>query len=606
MRNAALLAVAALVLAALPARAQETVPLPQGVAERIAAVLGDPATDLREGGGTLAAGESVEGSLAAVGGDLAVAGSVGGDVVVINGSLRLEAGARVDGEILVVGGEVDTDPDARIGGDIVAFGTPIPLCRTETGISIDTEGCEARGGQLVAAPVEDAVDEAAFDDESAQGGFAVETDGGDEWAADGDDEGRTSFVVAAGRSYNRVEGLPIRFGPAVETRGSNPTRVRALAIFRTEQGPELGPERWGYDARAEQFLGGHEAVRIGARLYSVIDPIEGWHLTDLENSLSTFFLHRDYRDHYEREGWSAYTTWAPVRSPVSATLEYRRERHRSLAPGSPWTIFDNDEPWRGQPLAGQGRLDALVANVEVDTRSESWDPSAGWFVRAEVEQALDSRLVRPAGLSPDPLEPATWVLDPLSYGDEWTAATVDIRRYNRISPTSRLNLRLAAGGSLSGDPLPSQRQHAFGGEGSLPGFGLFELDCGARRDSYRRGAEIDDPTWFPRYGCDGFAVFQAEWRSDIPFSFTWGHGDDDEDEEGWSGSSFSSLTADFGWAVFVDAATGWSEDAPDEPLAADVGAGITFGDFGFYAAVPIGESHGRGGLNFFIRLAPRF
>ena len=35
---------------------------------------------------------------------------------------------------------------------------------------------------------------------------------------------------------------------------------------------------------------------------------------------------------------------------------------------------------------------------------------------------------------------------------------IDVRRYTRVSPSGRVNLRLLAGGWLGGDPLPLQRR----------------------------------------------------------------------------------------------------------------------------------------------------
>ena len=46
--------------------------------------------------------------------------------------------------------------------------------------------------------------------------------------------------------------------------------------------------------------------------------------------------------------------------------------------------------------------------------------------------------------------------------------------------------------------------------------------------------------------------------------------------------------------------------AYDEETAVDVGAGILVGDLGIYFAVPVADGRERGGVNFFIRLAPRF
>lgn len=588
MRIPALL-IAVLALAAAPIRAQEGAPLPPEVARRITAVLNAPGTDRRSGDAGVDAGDSVAGSLAVVDGDLALAGRVEGDVVVVNGGLELRSGAHVGGQVIVVGGRVRVDAAAHVAGRVVAFPAAVPYCRLGTYIDLDPAGCGGGPTAPAASPVDVDVVEVPAD-----------TAAGEVLAAYPEEEsGRTSFVVDAGRSYNRVEGLPIRFGPSLQTAGLNPTRLRALAIVRTETGPEAGPGRWGFDARLEQFVAGRLGVRVGGRVYSLIDPIEGWHLTDVENSLSTFFLHEDYRDHYERQGWSAYATWEPAASPLSASVEYRHERHRPAAAGSPWTLYRNQEPWRPQPLAARGHMEAVGAALRLDTRSEQWDPSTGWHVSAEVEHALKSRLRRPSAMPAD----GGPELPEVAYPDGWSTGMLDIRRYNRISPSSRLNLRVAGAASLTGGGVPPQRQHALGGEGSLPGFALYELDCRARAGTVRRG----EATWYPQYGCDSFALFQVEWRGDLVSGISWTdlgmggrRGDDGRGEE-W----MSRFSADLGWVVFADMGAGWSARA-EEVAAVDIGAGITFGRFGVYAAMPVDEEQGRGGLNVFIRLAPRF
>src|SRR5690606_33321551 len=99
--------------------------------------------------------------------------------------------------------------------------------------------------------------------------------------------GRSDFLLTTGRSYNRVEGLPIAFGPRLETESSNPLRLEALGVYRTESGLNLDPAEMGYFVRADQYLGGFREFRVGAQLYSVVDPIEAWQMTDLETGLST-------------------------------------------------------------------------------------------------------------------------------------------------------------------------------------------------------------------------------------------------------------------------------------------------------------------------------
>jgi hypothetical protein len=591
MRRYGCLGLAALLSAAAPLAAQRTEPdstrvaiadadLPAAVAERLTAFFNDPRTIHFTGRTRIPADRTVQGDVGVLGGPVTVAGHVEGRLVVINGDVELLPGAEVTGDLTVVGGTVTGTEAARVGGEIVTYGERMPYRRA--------------GDDIVYAGA------GADDDEDRSGSVRFS-------------DGRADFVVATGQSYNRVEGMPITFGPVIETSGHNPLRLRAYAIYRTEEGAALGPERWGYDVRLEQFIGGHRALRVGAALRRVVDPIEGWHLSKLENGLATFFLHEDYRDHYERRGWSGYATWAPRGSPLSLTAEYRDERNRSLPAGSPWTLFKNDDPWRAQPLVAEGVLRSVSALGAMDTRNDRTDPSTGWYVQGVVERSVGTHLSRPAAAVYLPGGVPGGVLPDLRYGG-FTSGTVDLRRYNRISPGSRLNLRFFGGGALTGD-LPPQRQHALGGEGSLPGYGLFDLDCGARSQRYVRpgdtgSADDPPPAFYAAYGCDRFALAQAEYRGSLHFRLHWdGDYDDEADEAEVRGEDgrplrSESWTTNLQWVAFMDAGRAWGRDGGrDEPTAVDAGFGVLFGRVGIYGAVPL---EGGRGVNVFVRLNPRF
>jgi hypothetical protein len=595
MRIHALTALVALALAApAAARAQEPGALPRDLAERITEVLNDPATERHEGVTAVEAGRTVASDLAVMEGDLQLAGRVEGSVVVVNGDLQLADGAEVGGDVIVVGGEIEGEDAASVTGDMVVFDEPVSHCRRNGRVDV-SGGCGALA--FDAAPVEGR--SPAADDDGRRG-------------EEREKRGTAELIFSPGRSYNRVEGLPIHLGAELETGGSNPLRVQAMGILRTaDQGSPMGADTWGYDVRVEQFIGGYQAFRVGARAFSVVDPIEGWHLTDLENSLSTFVLHRDFRDHYAREGWSAYAMVTPPGSPVTVTGELLWEDHRSLAPARPWALLRNDRGWRIQPLVAEGPLRALVGSAVVDTRSEAWDPSSGWYVRAELEHTLGSDLIRPTYIS---TESGTSVLAESNRFGEYTRGLLDLRRYNRISPSQRLNMRIAVGGSMSVFPLPPQRQHALGGEGTLPGYGLFSLDCGSRRSTGRRTTDAGATRFYGGYGCDRFALFQAEYRGDFSLRLPLGggarsgaaEGDEGEDGQGWA--DVRMIDADLNWVFFVDAGAGWTslDDHHDEDAAVDLGAGILLGDIGLYVATPVRDVYRRGGVNFFIRLAPRF
>jgi hypothetical protein len=565
----------------LPAAAQERpagadsiarLSLPDVVASAVVDFFNDPGRIRYDGDAEIEVGDTVRSNISVLEGTLSIGGRVEGSIVVVNGGVALLPGAEVTGDILVVGGEVTGAPAARVHGEIVSY--PERLSYHEEGRRIRRV---ERPHQTTTARERSPL------------------------------RGRSDFLVTSGKSYNRVEGLPITFGPRIEMSGSNPFRIHALAIYRTESGFTLNTDRMGYFVRAEQFLGGRQQVRVGATAHSMIVPIEEWHLTDLENGLSTFLFHRDYRDYYERKGFTIFTQWEPRPGPVTVGAEVRFDRHRSQQPGSPWTLFDNAEPWREQPLVAEGRLGSLAVQAAYDTRSRAADPADGWFLSAQAEQSFDVGLASPAAFSapPPPFDVPFAPLQPAQPLKGFRTALVDLRRYNRVDPESRLNFRLVAGGSLDGRALPPQRQHALGGEGSLPGYHLFSLDCGARQSVvYRPMGPGGAHPYFPAYGCDAFALAQAEFRGKLGFrlrldSEPWQDGANET--RGWG------LDLDLApdWVVFVDAGRGWSHDParPDEKMAVDAGVGLLINRIGFYLAHPL---TGGSGPNLFVRLGPRF
>ncbi len=560
------------VCVARPAPAQQAdttaaADLPAALAEEVVGWLNDPSIAQRDGDVLIAAGERQEGAIAVLDGDLTVGGTVAGDVYVVNGDVQLEPGAVIAGNLTVVGGEVENLEASTVTGEVVIHSGIFAYERVEGRVRY------LRGPRPASSL-------------SDRGGTA-------------------DFLVTTGKSYNRVEGMPIAFGPRLQTAGSNPLRLQALAVYRSESGLSLDTDLMGYYVRADQYLGGRRELRVGATLHSVIDPIEEWHLSDLESGLATFLFHRDYRDHYQRKGWSASAAWEPRGTLRLVQLEWRWETHQTRPSGSPWSLFRNAEEWRPQPVIAEGKVGTLSLRTEYDSRTSSWNPAGGLLIKAQLEQVVSGSLTYPEVVDAATLDPVTFV-DEARYGKSLTGL-IDLRSYNRVNAVSRLNLRLVAGGSLTGDPLPPQRQSAIGGEGSLPGYSLFSGDCAARASRVRLvgpdgSARPDD--LHPHYGCDAFGLLQAEFRGKLSFRFRWDAGP-------WrEGSDESDRVWDFGWdmapdwALFVDAGRGWAfHDRPSEDTLVNVGAGLLLDRIGVYVAVPVS---GGSGANLFIRLGPRF
>jgi hypothetical protein len=568
---------AALVLATgvvpAPAPAQEPAPeeahdLPRRLSEEVARFYNAPTTNRLSGPTSIPAGR-VEGDVAVLDGPVTVGGTVDGKLLVINGDVELLRGARIRGDLMVIGGDVGGVDVAEIEGEIVLYRERLRY--------------ELRDGLIVLEP---APSTGRRDTDRTRRRSARE------------ERGYATLGVSAD-SYNRVEGLPVYIGPTIQTAGEDPLRLRAQVIVRTESGFRTEEDRLGYILQVEQFLGGRRALRIGGGVHSEIRPIEEWQLSDLENGLSTFLFGRDYRDHYEAEGGRLFARYAPRRGALSWTAEWRTEAHRSQPSGDPWTLFVRDPAWRPQPLVAEGRLTSLAGEALLDTR-RGRSGATGWRVEGRLEQALSSDLAVSDAVILAPGGDVFALLPEVAYGT-FTHGQLDLRRYERVAPHSRLALRGFVAGALAGE-LPPQRQHVLGGVGSLPAFPHFSQDCGARRQLVHRPEDLTDsfaPAFFGAYGCQGAALFQVEYRGLLDFEVRPHRRDGDDlypvGWHRWTGPE---------WIVFMDAGRAWNDRGEMSTPAIDAGLGFRVGQTGFYLAVPLQGDGGR--LSFFVRVGPRF
>jgi hypothetical protein len=547
--------------------------LPRWVEEDVINFFNDPSTIQFSGRSRIPSTRVVTGNVGALGGPFTIAGEVEGDLVVVNGDLVFEEGGTVTGDVLIVGGRILGEELGHITGNVRVFDEPLRYVQSGDRISAaGRRGEEER--------------------------FSHDFPWGD-----------ARFTIKAGQNYNRVEGLPVIFGPSIRTRGANPLRLDLWGVWRTETGLELGGEDFGYLLRAEQALGGRDQIGLGATAFSFIDPIEDWGLSNLEASLATFILHKDYRDYYQREGWSAYARFRFPFLPVELRAEYFQEDHAFIPVAGPWSLTKNNRPWRNQPLVAEGDFRYLEAHLTLDSRNSRDQPFDGWYIEATGRQGLGGEFFLPAHRTSN--DPEAELIPESPYDNGFLSGFLDVRSYNRVGPGSFLNLRGVFGGTLNDQPLPPEFQHAMGGVGSLPAYALFSVDCGAR--DVTRGFDVTvsdvtvrDPV-YPSYGCDQIALFQAEFRGSLFLDWGFGGGGGGDVWEGdWDWAPRFELSPS--WTAFFDMGRGWMANGMgDTETLMDVGVGLMLGDFGIFYAYPLTEepSGGRDG-NFFIRLNRRF
>jgi hypothetical protein len=553
--------------AALEARA-----LPRLVAEELIRFYNDPATTRLVGRTRLPHGNEWRGNVAVRSGPVFVAGRVQGTLVVINGDLEFESGSEVTGDVIVVGGTVDTTTAPKIAGELRQYREPLLYRLHNEGDEIEYAPNLRRRLPSASAHVS--------------------------W---GSADSRSTLTIATGGTFNRVEGLPIVFGPLFDWKLQESFRLRidALGVFRSAG--DLSDKRsdLGYMFRSELRSGEVRPVGLTLRAFDVVSPVEDWGLHSNEVGWSSFLFARDYRDYYLNKGWAARVFAQPER-PISLGLEVRHEWHTSVDVQDPWTIFRNSDAWRPNPPIDEGHYTTVAGTASLDTRNDADDPTAGWLVRATFENSRSSDVVPHAGVPP-----AIRDSIPTDGSYAFNRMFIDARHYARISPSGRIHLRLVGGGWMGGDPLPLQRRLSLGGPEPMPGEPFRTSAC---------NANFVDPAFADSKlaACDRVIAFQTEYRGHLKLNWSYNpnSGRDEKPPEErsflWLEGLDVVVFANAGQAWLVGNGPGQTPSGQIPGFASwlvDVGLGADWSGFGVYIAkaVTTGER-----LRFTVRLDHRF
>lgn len=449
----------------------EQVGLPAEIVRELVARYNDSTTLRFNGSFTLTAGARLEGRVAVFRGTLRVAGRIDGAVTVINGDLIIAPGGMVVGPVTVAGGRVDVRRGGTLLGEPTTYDALAPVYRLPTGLLAIRAG-RKRLGDLATASA------------SFQTGRVY-----------------TTLTLETGRTYNRVEGLPIVFGPTFTALGTTnvDARLNLRGIFRPATDRSKLRDAIGFIASTEWTGGeGRRWIRVGGRGYRQILATDDQPLSNGESGWSAFLLQRDLRDHFEARGLEGYGFVEPTRG-IRLGLSFRGDHERSVRASDPISAFRNSETWRPNPLIDDGHYRTVRLSLDYDTRDEPARPATGWLIHADAERSTSddaSPVALPAAVRP-PILPGRY---------QFTKLKFDVRRYARFNPTSRVNLRITGAGWIDGDPLPVQRRVALGGPDILPGYGFRALNCAPA------GFEDNAATAL----CDRMLAAQLEIRTNLP------------------------------------------------------------------------------------------
>ncbi len=542
--------------------------LPRGVAEDAVRRYNAATTTRLVGRSRLPRGNAWHGDVAVRNGAIVVGGRIEGTLLVINGDAILDSSAVITGDVIVIGGTAAQSPKASVGGEVHIYPEPLAY--------------RTKGEEIALAPP---------DLRRWFRSLGIEKS----W---GTADSRSSLTLATGGTFNRVEGLPIVFGPIFDWKLHPNVRLRvdALGVFRTAGNFTDKRSDLGYLFRTELRSGETPAYGLEFRAFDDVAPVEDWGLRSGEVGWSAFLFQRDYRDYYLSKGLATRIFVQPER-PLRLDLVFAHDWQTSVTARDPWTVFRNDQPWRPNPPIDDGHYNSISSTLTFDTRNDRLDPTAGWLLQSRYENSRSKDVTPQTGIPSSVRGPI-----PTDGSYEFSELFFDFRRYTRISPSGRVNLRLLAGGWIGGDPLPLQRRWSTGGPDPLAGYGFRHSGC---------NGDIIDPA-FAGSGvaaCDRVILAQAEYRGHI--SLHWSYGAATPEDE--AAKSLLTLQGP-DLVVLADAGQAWLVGngpgrLPADRLPtlgswlADLGLGIDWGGFGFYfaKAVTAGEP-----LRFTLRLDHRF
>jgi hypothetical protein len=574
------LALAALLALAAPLRAQDSLIVldpsaPAGdsvlstgllasVFHEALARYNDSATARFAGDARLPPGARLSSALGAFRGTTRISGTVEGRVTVINGDLVLGPGAVVLGDVLVVGGRLSASPGARIEGEQREFAAEAPVVRRTNGTLAEREPQRSLG-DLASA-------EATFE----RGRF------------------RSAIRLATAGTYNRLEGLPVIFGPRADWqfRSGALFRLEVLGILRTAGGKADLLSDLGVTGRAELRLGRPNRLRLQLEGYSRVEPVSDLGLSASEAGWYALLAQRDYRDYFDANGGGLTASWA-LAPQFRLEGGVRLERERTVLSNDPFSLF-RDDGWRPNPLIDDGEYLTWRVGAEVDTRPSPTQPSRGVYARVGLEYTGGE------DVAPVDLPTTVRAAIPTDGSYEYARASLDLRGYRRLGGRRTLAGRFLGEGWVGGDPLPLQRRVALGGPGVLDGFDFRAFDC-SDESGYHDPAS-------PAL-CDRLLLVQTEFRQRFRLGLTRRIADAERsDVERVVGIE----EADF--VVFADAGTAWlSGEGPGRVPSgklpsfrdwhADVGVGLSTGGLGVYLAKAIEEGEP---VRLVVRLGRRF
>jgi len=396
------------------------------------------------GGKVIEESETVTGNVIVKGGDLTIYGKVDGDVEVVGGDLHMKRTGKITGSARVVNGSILKEEGAVIAG---------------------SENYRQK-------------EKSSFRPSRRKISRTVRT-------FDVPWSNEKNYLDNFIFRYNRVEGMFLGLGSEKKYYWDG---ERSWNMY--------GFAGWGFKSHtwrgslglARQFAiltnEGSGIIELGAEGYSLTDTKDNWIISHHENTAAALFIHEDFRDYFERNGYTLHLAYYSKNDYLKNELkiEYLVDAYDSLTNKVDWALFGGGKWFRTNPAINPGKMRSIIASGGVSTISNTSYGSEGWSLNISAEFAKKN-----------------WGSE-----FEFDQYILDLRRFQPLGRYDNFNIRLRAG-SLVGDML-TQKVFDLGGLGTMNAF-PFKSQTGNRMllinaELIVNGSFLDDfdfwPTWIFR------------------------------------------------------------------------------------------------------------
>lgn len=236
---------------------------------------------------------------------------------------------------------------------------------------------------------------------------------------------------------------------------------------------KVASERAGYALGFERPIFTAPRLFLGGELHDLTASDDQWQISSTEASLAAIGPRRSFRDYYRRRGVQIGGALR-VHPQVEFLFAWRGERHEPLVTRTDFSVWNDDESFRPNRAAADGRMNAVVLGASVDGRGFDQESLEATYRRHQLETPFGERLSDPEhGHDRSPLWRIDWTSEISTPGTlnsdfDFKRHIISGRARLALSPHQDFGVRVIGG--WSDGVLPPQRQFSLGGIGSVHGY----------------------------------------------------------------------------------------------------------------------------------------